>query len=131
MGWHSDLHRRKHSGGKRIPYRGKRKFEQGGPATETVVDENDRTKNRTRGGGIKVRLRATSLLQVSDPKTGKTRQSKILRVIRNPANVDYNRRGIITKGTVVETEFGTARITSRPGQNGVLNAVLVEAKTKT
>jgi len=53
---------------------------------------------------------------------------KILRVIKNPANVDYDRRGVITQGTIVETSLGTARVTSRPGQNGIVNAVLIPEK---
>jgi small subunit ribosomal protein S8e len=40
------------------------------------------------------------------------------------ANADYNRRGVITKGTIVRTEKGLARIISRPGQNGALSAVV-------
>jgi small subunit ribosomal protein S8e len=61
---------------------------------------------------------------VSDPSTGKTEKVEIVRVVRNPANVDYNRRGVITKGTIIETPLGTARITSRPGQDGIVNAIL-------
>ncbi|HDN05822.1 MAG TPA: 30S ribosomal protein S8e, partial [Candidatus Bathyarchaeota archaeon] len=49
-------------------------------------------------------------------------------VIRNPANVDYDRRGVITKGAIIETSLGLARVTSRPGQNGVINAVLISEK---
>src|SRR5881296_1264151 len=57
-------------------------------------------------------------------------KSKLLRVIRNPANVDYQRRGVITKGAIVETELGQARVTSRPGQDGVINAILLEKTQK-
>ncbi|MEJ2243385.1 MAG: hypothetical protein P8X87_02435 [Candidatus Bathyarchaeota archaeon] len=53
---------------------------------------------------------------------------KIDRVIKNPANVDYDRRGVITKGTMIATSLGTARVTSRPGQDGKVNAVLVDKK---
>ena len=35
-------------------------------------------------------------------------------------------RGIITKGALIETELGKAIVTSRPGQDGVVNALLVE-----
>jgi len=130
MSWHSDLHRRKLSGGKRIPHRGRRRFERGGSAIETVTGKAYRTMSRTRGGGVKVQLRAATTLQVSNPKTGKTQQSKILRVTKNPANLDYDRRRIITKGAIVETELGPVRVTSRPSQNGVINAVLIELKPK-
>jgi small subunit ribosomal protein S8e len=65
---------------------------------------------------------------ISDP-SGKTTKAEILRVVKNPANVDYDRRGVITKGTIIETPSGTARVTSRPGQNGIVNAILVPKET--
>jgi small subunit ribosomal protein S8e len=55
-------------------------------------------------------------------------KSKILKVSKNTANRDYERRGVISKGAVIETEAGSALVTSRPGQNGVVNAVLIKAK---
>ncbi|OYT44501.1 30S ribosomal protein S8e [Candidatus Bathyarchaeota archaeon] len=124
--WHGDLHKRKPTGGRRRPYRKKRKYEMGSFPTETILGETKRKIDRRRGGNLKVRLLSTSQVNVSDPKTGRTETVKILRVLKNPANKDYDRRGVITKGTIIETPLGTARITSRPGQNGVLNAVLIE-----
>ncbi|MEM0095507.1 MAG: 30S ribosomal protein S8e [Candidatus Bathyarchaeia archaeon] len=123
--WHGNLHKRKPTGGKRKPYRGKRKFEQGSFPTETVLGEPKRKVERRRGGNLKVRVLSEKYACVTDLKTGKTEKAEILRVVRNPANVDYDRRGVITKGTIVETSLGLARVTSRPGQNGVINAVLI------
>ena len=71
---------------------------------------------------------STNIANVADPKTGKISKSKILTVVGNTANPNYVRRNVITKGAVVKTELGLARVTSRPGQHGVLNAVLVEEK---
>ncbi|MEM0058295.1 MAG: 30S ribosomal protein S8e [Candidatus Bathyarchaeia archaeon] len=123
--WHGDLHKRKPTGGKRKPYRGKRKFEQGSFPTETVLGEPKRKVERRRGGNLKVRVLSEKYACVTDLKTGKTEKVEIIRVVKNPANVDYDRRGVITKGTIIETSLGLARVTSRPGQNGVINAVLV------
>jgi len=128
LAWHSDLHKRKPTGGKKRPYRGKRKYERGRPPTEPVVGETYRVVERVRGGNLKVRLASTRTAQVSDPKTGKTVLARILRVVKNPANPDYNRRGVITKGTIIETEVGQAKVTSRPSQHGVVNAVLISEK---
>ena len=36
------------------------------------------------------------------------------------------RRNILTKGAIIETDAGKAKITNRPGQEGTVNAVLVE-----
>ncbi len=63
-------------------------------------------------------------VNVSDP-SGKTKKVEIVRVIKNPTNVDYDRRGVVTKGAMIETALGSARVTSRPGQDGVVNATLV------
>jgi small subunit ribosomal protein S8e len=35
---------------------------------------------------------------------------------------------IITMGAVIETEIGNARVVSRPGQHGTINAVLIKGK---
>lgn len=123
--WHGDLHKRKPTGGKRKPYRGKRKFEQGSFPTETVLGDPKRKVERRRGGNLKVRVLSEKYACVTDLKTGKTQKAEIIRVVKNPANVDYDRRGVITKGTIIETSLGLARVTSRPGQNGVINAVLI------
>ena len=62
---------------------------------------------------------------MADPETGRTQAVDIVRVVKNPSNVDYDRRGVITKGTIIETPLGLAVVTSRPGQDGVVNAVLL------
>lgn len=126
--WHGDLHKRKPTGGRKKPYRGKRKYEMGSFPTETALGEHKTKLSRGRGGNVKVRLVSARWINVSDPESGETKKVEILRVIRNPANIDYDRRGVITKGCVVETPIGLAKVTSRPGQNGVLNAVLIEKK---
>jgi len=123
--WHSDLHKRKPTGGKKRAYRKRRRFERGSFPTETVVDEQRVKLDRRRGGTLKIRLISTKWVNVSDPETGETKKVEITRVIRNPANVDYDRRNVITKGTILETPIGRVRVTSRPGQSGVLNAVLI------
>jgi small subunit ribosomal protein S8e len=123
--WHGDLHKRKPTGGKRRPYRGKRKFEQGSFPIETMLGEPKRKVERGRGGNIKIKVLSEKYACVTDIKTGKTEKAEILRVVKNPANVDYDRRGVITKGAIIETSLGLARVTSRPGQDGVINAILI------
>ncbi|PIN87382.1 30S ribosomal protein S8e, partial [Candidatus Woesearchaeota archaeon CG10_big_fil_rev_8_21_14_0_10_32_24] len=56
---------------------------------------------------------------------GKTQKTVIVTVVENPSNPHLVRRNILTKGAVVETKMGKARITSRPGQEGTLNGVLI------
>jgi small subunit ribosomal protein S8e len=106
----------------------KRKFERGSFPAETKLDKTKRKVSRSHGGNEKIRLLAAKHANVSDA-SGKTRMVEILRVVKNPANVDYDRRGVITKGTIIETQLGTARVTSRPGQDGIVNAILVPKET--
>ena len=126
--WHGTLHKKKPSGGVKRPYRKKRKFEKGSFPTETTIGETKKKFSRGRGKDIKIRLLNVTHANISDPSTEKTQKAEILRVLKNPANVDYDRRGVITKGTLIETPLGTAKVTSRPGQNGVVNAILVPKK---
>lgn len=124
MKWHGNLGKRKASGGKKRAYRGKKAFEMGGEAAETRFGETHRAEKCVRGGKKKSRLLRIDYANVTDPKTRKTEKVPIVKVVRNQASVDFDRRGIITEGTVIETKLGEAVVTSRPGQHGVLNAVL-------
>lgn len=123
--WHGDSRKKKLSGGRKRRYRKKRKFEKGSFPTETILGETKRTAKRKKGGNIKVKVLRDKYACVIDPKSGKTEKVEVKRVIRNPANVDYDRRGVITKGAIIATPKGLARVTSRPGQTGVINAVLI------
>jgi len=126
--WHGDQHKRKASGGRKRRYRVKRRYERGSFPTETTLGNLKRKVSRRRGGNKKVRLFSVKHANISDP-SGKTQKVEILRVIKNPASVDYDRRGVITKGTIIATPLGTARVTSRPGQDGIVNAILVPKET--
>ncbi|MEM1658723.1 MAG: 30S ribosomal protein S8e [Candidatus Jordarchaeales archaeon] len=129
MGVWQGRSKRKPTGGKLRPARGKRKYEMGREPTETQVgDTEKRKKIRVRGGNFKIRLKVASYANVTDKTTGRTVKVKILDLVKNPASVDYTRRKIVTKGSIIKTELGLAQVTSRPGQDGVVNAVLIEAK---
>lgn len=123
--WHGGIRKKKPSGGRRISYRKKRRFELGSFPAETTMGETKRKTARGEGGTQKIKILSDKQVCVTDSKTGKTTKVEITRVAKNPANIDYNRRGVITKGAVVETAMGLARVTSRPGQHGMLNAILI------
>jgi small subunit ribosomal protein S8e len=57
---------------------------------------------------------------------GETKKVKIEKVEENGANPNYVRRNLLTKGAIIKTEIGRARIMSRPGQDGIINALLLE-----
>jgi small subunit ribosomal protein S8e len=117
--------RRKSTGGRLHRNRKKREHEAGRPAADTTIGETRRRQIRTHGGGSKLRLLKCEFANVADPKSGTTKMVKIVTVKNNPANPFYARRNITTKGAVIETELGDAVVTSRPGQEGIVNAVLI------
>jgi len=125
--WHGDQHKHKATGGRKIANRKKRRFEKGFFPAETALGKTKSKTMRKHGGNEKRRLLSVNEANLSDV-SGKTQKVEITRVIKNPANVDYDRRGVITKGTMIATALGTARVTSRPGQDGKVNAILVDKK---
>jgi len=118
---------RKITGGRKRPSRKKRKYELGRFPTNTMLsDVNKRVIDRVRGGGIKVRLKRVAFANVTDPGKGVSKRVRILEIVETPDNKEHARIGIITKGAIIRTEAGIAKVTSRPGQDGVVNAVIIE-----
>lgn len=118
--------RRKPSGGFYKPARKKRKYELGREQVETLIGERKIKKVRVRGGNYKIKLFSDKYANVYDPKKKKVVRAEIRSVVENPAHVHYSRRNVITKGAVIATEIGKAKVTNRPSQEGVINAVLIE-----
>ncbi len=118
----------KKTGGLLNKIRKRKKRDFGSDFMQLKLDENKTKKVRTYGGKKKLKLLRANKLNVFDPNTGKGELVKILSVKENSANPNYVRMNIITKGAVVETEKGLAKVVSRPGQEGSLNGILVEKK---
>jgi len=116
--------RRKRTGGRRRPSRKKKRYQLGREPAETTVGEPRFRTVDSRGDNEKVRALSTNVAQVADGE--ETVRTEIEDVVENPANVNYARRNIVTKGAVIETGEGRARVTSRPGQHGQVNAVRLE-----
>ena len=117
---------RRNKTGRRIRYhRSKRKSEIGRESLLTTIGETRLKKVRTRGNNSKTRAKTTNIAYVIDKKNNTTKKTEIKSVIGNPANINYIRRNIINKGAIIETNIGKARVTSRPGQTGIVNAVLI------
>jgi small subunit ribosomal protein S8e len=106
----------------------KKKFQRGSEFLETRIHKKKTKVSRTLGGNVKVRSLSFDFVNVADPKTGKIHKAKILTVQENPANPHYVRRNVITKGAILKTDAGLAKVTSRPGQHGTINAIVVEEK---
>jgi small subunit ribosomal protein S8e len=118
--------RKKPSGGMIKYHRKKRLAERGNAPALTKIGKAYVRKDSVRGMNYKLTAVRADTANVYDPATKKFKKAKIDTVVINPANRHYTRSNIMTKGTIINTEIGKARITSRPGQNGVINAVLTK-----
>ncbi|MDD2249350.1 30S ribosomal protein S8e [Methanocorpusculum bavaricum] len=117
---------RKATGGRYHASRGKKRFEIGRSPADTIIGITRVKTIRVTGGNTKVRALRCEFANVSDKKTGKVQKVKINSVAENAANPNYVRRNLMTKGAIITTELGKAQIVSRPGQDGVINAILIE-----
>jgi small subunit ribosomal protein S8e len=125
--WHGDIGKTK-TGGKITIQRKKRIYELGNNELLTKLGKEKLKISKGKGGVVKKRFLAADYANVFDPSSKTIKKVKITDVIENPANPHFVRRGMITKGTTVETELGLAKISSRPTHHGVVNAVLIKGK---
>lgn len=115
------------TGGIASSLRKRRQFENGRESYKPVVSATTKVKTiRVLGGNTKEKALSFEKANVYVPSEKKYKVVKINSVLENEANVNFVRRNILTKGTVIDTEAGKAKVTSRPGQEAVINAVLVE-----
>lgn len=118
--------RLKNTGGRFSFFRKKRKFE---TVPDSHISKIGNTKIKTKrgsGGNKKQSIIFAEYANLSTSKGIKT--SRILDVAENKSNRHFLRQDIITKGAIIKTDIGLAKVTSRPGQHGVVNAVLIEEK---
>ncbi len=118
--------KRKPTGGRLVQGRKKRRFEIGREPQFTHVGEESLREYRTMGGNSKTKMLSAQYANVMDPNTHTAKRVKIITVKGNPANPNYVQRNIMNRGAIIQTEIGMAKITSRPGQDGAVNAVLIE-----
>ncbi len=120
----------KGTGGKKRSSRDKIKLHYGGffarAKIEKGITKEERSLKESKGGGIKVAAKKVMFANVATGKAVK--KAKLITVMTSPDNRHYARENILTRGCFVDTELGKARVTSRPGQDGLVNAVLVEAR---
>ncbi len=84
-----------------------------------------RVSFRSKGGSRKVAAEHVIYANVA-LEPGKSKKAKILNVALSPDNRHYARENLLTLGAIIETDAGKAKVTSRPGQSGMVNAVLVK-----
>jgi small subunit ribosomal protein S8e len=116
--------KRKASGGRYKNTRKKKLREVGRDPLYTSVGKKRINEYRGTGGNVKKSLVAAEEANVFDGS--KHKKVKILSVVGNSANRHFVRRNIITKGAVIKTEIGDAKVVNRPGQEGHINAILLK-----
>nr|AIF25579.1 ribosomal protein S8e (RP-S8e, RPS8) [uncultured marine thaumarchaeote SAT1000_52_D06] len=112
------------TGGRRHPLRSRRKYEMDRFPNEAVIGEQITITRKVRGKNVKTAIKTIDSVNLAIDS--KIKRVKIIKVLENATNNDYRRRGIISKGAILETEEGKCRVVSRPGQHGTVNAILVK-----
>ena len=112
------------TGGRRRPLRSRRKYEMDRFPNEALIGEQITITRKVRGKNVKTAIKTIDSVNLAIDS--KIKRVKIIKVLENATNNDYKRRGIISKGAILETEEGKCRVVSRPGQHGTVNAILVK-----
>ncbi len=116
--------KRKITSGRLHEHRKSRRSEIGRDYVPAHLSDKQKVKKiRTTGGNKKfvaIEVRYANIF-VND----KAQKVEIKNVIENKANPHLVRRNIITKGAIIETDLGKAIVTSRPGQDGIVNAKIL------
>ena len=113
------------TGGRRVPLRIRRKYETDRYPNEPINGAQITVTRDVRGKNKKTALKAIDFVNLATGDA-KVKKTKIIKVLDNTTNNDYKRRGIITKGAILETSEGKCRVVSKPGQTGIVNAILLK-----
>lgn len=116
---------RKISGGKYIKSKKKKKHSIAGQKRVVKIGEEKRKTTKISGGNKKTLLLKAKFINIQT-KEKKTKKVEIKNVLETPSNRFLARQNVLTKGAIVETELGKAKITNRPSQESVINGILIE-----
>jgi small subunit ribosomal protein S8e len=119
-----NLHTSKITGGRRHVLRSRRKYEIDRFPNEALIGDQITITRKVRGKNIKAAIKTIDSVNLAIDS--KVKRVKIIKVLENATNNDYQRRGVISKGAILETEEGKCRVVSRPGQHGTVNAIFVK-----
>lgn len=112
------------TGGKRSKFKKHKKHQRSRSMNPVEIDDTFVKKVSARGGNTKHALLSSNKANLM--VNGKAEVVDIQEVEKNPANSHFERRDIMTKGSIIKTSKGKAVVTSRPGQDGTINAKLLE-----
>ena len=112
------------TGGRKRASRSRRKYEIDRFPNEALVGDQITITRKVRGKNNKTSIKTIDSVNLAIDS--KIKRVKIIKVLENATNNDYQRRGVISKGAILETEEGKCRVVSRPGQHGTVNAIFVK-----
>lgn len=96
-------------------------------ATLTTIASNKEVRKVYRGKGANKKVKAVAITNVNLVLDKKIVKATIKSVKKNISNREYTRKNIITKGCEILVAYKDkeylAKVTSRPGQDGIVNAV--------
>ncbi len=115
---------RKKSGGKYKRPNQTKLHARGGIVRVVKLAEERRKTIRGRGGIRKIV--SLSGNKVNLFVKGKAKKVTIKNVLETPSDRFLARQNVLVKGAIIETDAGKARITNRPSQEGMVQAVLLE-----
>lgn len=115
---------RKISGGKYKKHRKKKSYENQGQKTIVKLGDRKKKTKKTRGGHKKTFLLKEKFVNIKIKD--KIKKVEIKNVLETPSNRFLARQNILTKGTIIDTELGKAKITNRPTQEAMINGILIE-----
>jgi small subunit ribosomal protein S8e len=116
---------RKITGGKYKKFLKKKKYSAAGIPRVVKLKERKKKTLRVNGGNKKTVLLSENFANVFDPKTKKSKKVKVVNVLETPSNRFLARQNILIKSAIIETELGKAKITNRPSQEGMIQAILI------
>lgn len=115
---------RKITGGRYRKARKSRLFEKKGQPRVAKLGERKSRLLRGLGGTKKLVSLADNTANVI--YKGKSKKAKIKNVLETPSNRFLARQNILTKGAIIDTDLGKAKITNRPSQEGQVQCILLE-----
>ena len=115
---------RKITGGKYHRQKKKKLYEKISQERVVILGEVKSKQVRIMGGKIKTILLKTN--QVNLLIKGKMQKAEIKNIIETPQNRFLARQNRLLKSAIIETSLGKAKITNRPSQEGMVNAVLID-----
>ena len=117
---------RKITGGKYKKFRKNKKYALSGIIRKVKLRETKKKIIRGLGGNLRTVLLSSNTANVFNSETKKTKKVKIKNVIETPSDRFLARQNILVKSAIIDTELGKARITNRPSQEAMVQAVLLK-----